>query len=134
DLDAAISDLHQETQLAIVDCLTVYLANVMSRASGDESVIRERTDRLFSALKQTKASVVLVSNEVGSGVHPPTTVGRLYCDLLGELNQQVAALADNVVWMVAGIPLVIKGRLPSQVPLQPDLGREVSEALERSQL
>jgi adenosylcobinamide kinase / adenosylcobinamide-phosphate guanylyltransferase len=133
DLDAAISDLHQETQLTIVDCLTVYLANVMSQASGDESAIRERTHQLCSALKQTKSSVVLVSNEVGSGVHPPTAVGRLYCDLLGELNQQVAALADNVVLMVAGVPLVIKGRLPAQVPLQSGSGREVPEALEQSQ-
>ena len=98
----------------VVDCLTVYLANVMSEAAGEESTIRQRIERLCSALKDAKASIVLVSNEVGSGVHPPTPVGRFYADLLGELNQRVAGLADNVVLMVAGIPLAVKGQLPVQ--------------------
>jgi len=112
DLDAAIAGLQDPNQLALVDCLTVYLANVMSKAQGKESVIKDHTERLCSALKETRASVILVSNEVGSGVHATTATGRFYCDLLGELNQRVAALADNVILMVAGIPVPIKGTLP----------------------
>ena len=112
DLDAAIAGLQDLNQLALVDCLTVYLANVMSKAQGKESVIKDHTERLCSALKETRASVILVSNEVGSGVHATTATGRFYCDLLGELNQRVAALADNVILMVAGIPVPIKGTLP----------------------
>jgi len=112
DLDAAIAGLQDLNQLALVDCLTVYLANVMSKAQGKESVIKNHTERLCSALKETRASVILVSNEVGSGVHATTATGRFYCDLLGELNQRVAALADNVILMVAGIPVPIKGTLP----------------------
>ena len=112
DLDVVISSLQDTKQLAVIDCLTVYLANVMSKAQGKESVIREHTERLCSALKETRASIILVSNEVGSGVHAPTATGRFYCDLLGELNQRVAALADNVILMVAGIPVPVKGTLP----------------------
>src|SRR5215470_13154077 len=83
DLDVAISSLRDQRQLAVVDCLTVYLANVMSVTRGKESTIKEYTERLCSALKQTEASIILVSNEVGSGVHAPTATGRFYCDLLG---------------------------------------------------
>jgi adenosylcobinamide kinase / adenosylcobinamide-phosphate guanylyltransferase len=112
DLDVAISSLQDSKQLAVIDCLTVYLANVMSKAQGKESTIKEHTERLCSALGETKSSIILVSNEVGSGVHPPTATGRFYCDLLGGLNQRVAALADNVILMVAGIPVPVKGTLP----------------------
>ena len=112
DLDVAIGSLQDPRQLGVIDCLTVYLANVMSKAQGEESAIKEHTNRLCSALKETKASIILVSNEVGSGVHPPTATGRFYCDLLGELNQRVSALADNVILMVAGIPVPVKGALP----------------------
>ena len=112
DLDVAISSLQEPKQLVVIDCLTVYLANVMSKAQGKESAIKEHTERLCSALGETKSSIILVSNEVGSGVHAPTATGRFYCDLLGELNQRVAALADNVILMVAGIPVPAKGALP----------------------
>jgi adenosylcobinamide kinase/adenosylcobinamide-phosphate guanylyltransferase len=84
----------------------------MSKAQGQESAIKDHTERLCSALKEAKASIILVSNEVGSGVHAPTATGRFYCDLLGELNQRVAALADNVILMFAGVPVPVKGTLP----------------------
>ena len=134
DLDAALSDLRDDDQMAIIDCLTVYLANVMSKAAGEETAIREHIDRFCSALKETKVSIILVSNEVGSGVHPTTFVGRQYCDLLGELNQRVAALADNVVLMVAGVPLAVKGRMPMQTQPQFQFDRDLPEALKESRL
>jgi len=52
-----------------------------------------------------------VSNEVGSGVVPAFRSGRVYRDLLGQLNQEVAAIADTVVLLIAGVPLAVKGRL-----------------------
>ena len=125
DLDVTISSLQDPNQLAVVDCLTIYLANVMSKAQGQESVIKEYTERLCSALKQMKASIILVSNEVGSGVHAPTASGRFYCDLLGELNQRVAALADNVILMVAGIPVPVKGKVPVTVESSYEIDHEV---------
>jgi adenosylcobinamide kinase / adenosylcobinamide-phosphate guanylyltransferase len=125
DLDVALSNLHDAKQLVVIDCLTVYLANVMSEAQGNESTVGEQVERLCSALEETRSSVILVSNEVGSGVHAATATGRFYCDLLGELNQRVAALADNVILMVAGIPIPVKGMVP--VVVQSDI--EMGEAL-----
>jgi adenosylcobinamide kinase/adenosylcobinamide-phosphate guanylyltransferase len=125
DLEVAISSHQDPNRMAVVDCLTVYLANVMSKAQGNESAIKEHIERLCSALKETKASIILVSNEVGSGVHASSATGRFYCDLLGELNQRVAALADNVILMVAGIPVPIKGRLP--VAIQSDFENDHEE-------
>jgi adenosylcobinamide kinase / adenosylcobinamide-phosphate guanylyltransferase len=125
DLDVAISNLWDPTQLAVIDCLTVYLANVMSKAQGEESVIKEHTERLCSALAESKSSIILVSNEVGSGVHAPTASGRFYCDLLGELNQRVAALADNVILMVAGIPVSVKGKAPAAAQSSYEIDHEV---------
>src|SRR5258708_6943680 len=69
DLDAAIASLQDPNQLAVIDCLTVYLANVMSKTLGKESAIGEHTERFYSALEEARASIILVSNEVGSGVH-----------------------------------------------------------------
>jgi adenosylcobinamide kinase/adenosylcobinamide-phosphate guanylyltransferase len=100
----------------------------MSKAQGKESAIKEQTERLFSALKETKASIILVSNEVGSGVHASTATGRFYCDLLGELNQRVAALADNVILMVAGIPVPVKGAVPVAAQANFEIDHEVSGA------
>jgi adenosylcobinamide kinase/adenosylcobinamide-phosphate guanylyltransferase len=125
DLDLTIANLQDPGQLAVIDCLTVYLANVMSRAQGQESEIKNHAERLCSALKETKASIILVSNEVGSGVHAPTATGRFYCDLLGELNQRVAALADNVILMVAGIPVPVKGTLPATAQSDFEINHEV---------
>ena len=118
DLDVAIEGFQDANQLVVIDCLTVYLANVMSAAKGNESVIRDRMERMCSALEKTSTSIIIVSNEVGSGVHAPTATGRLYCDLLGELNQRVAALADNVILMVAGIAIAVKGSLEALQDLE----------------
>jgi adenosylcobinamide kinase/adenosylcobinamide-phosphate guanylyltransferase len=62
-------------------------------------------------LQEAQCNVLLVSNEVGSGVVPPYPAGRRFRDLLGEINQEVARVADDVVLMVAGLPLALKGHL-----------------------
>ena len=68
----------------------------------------------YNAWREAKCSVVLASNEVGSGIVPEYPSGRAFRELLGAINQQVAAIANNVVLMVAGVPLVLKGRLEAQ--------------------
>jgi adenosylcobinamide kinase/adenosylcobinamide-phosphate guanylyltransferase len=62
-------------------------------------------------LKKSSCKVILVSNEVGSGVVPAYALGRRFRDLVGEINQRIAAVADTVVLMVAGLPLPLKGSL-----------------------
>ena len=90
----------------VVDCLTLWVSNLMLRGDADEWVVKQVEE--LAALLPLAADVTLVSNEVGEGVHPPTAEGRRFRDLLGTVNQRVAAAADRVVLMVAGIPLVVK--------------------------
>jgi adenosylcobinamide kinase/adenosylcobinamide-phosphate guanylyltransferase len=88
----------------LVDCLTLWLSNLML-ADAD---IEEETARLETALTNAAAPVVLVSNEVGSGIVPDNALARRFRDAQGRLNQRIAARADRVVLMVAGLPLVVK--------------------------
>lgn len=108
DLDRIIRDEGRDADLLLVDCLTIYLAKIMGRSTNGAHRVRSHIPALCEALRDSRASVVLVSNEVGGGVVPPYRSGRDYRDLLGELNQQVAKVADRVVLMVAGLPLIIK--------------------------
>jgi adenosylcobinamide kinase / adenosylcobinamide-phosphate guanylyltransferase len=91
----------------LVDCLTLWLSNLML-ADAD---VNAEVGRLEEALAATVAPVVLVANEVGSGIVPDHALGRKFRDLQGLLNQRIAARADRVVLMVAGLPLALKGAL-----------------------
>ncbi|HEY1901125.1 MAG TPA: bifunctional adenosylcobinamide kinase/adenosylcobinamide-phosphate guanylyltransferase [Terracidiphilus sp.] len=95
----------------LVDCLTIFVANLLEAAEGDRTSVERRIEAFLEALRVAPSSIVLVSNEVGSGVVPPYPAGRRFRDALGELNQRVAAIADNVVLLVAGLPLALKGTI-----------------------
>ncbi|HEX4577281.1 MAG TPA: bifunctional adenosylcobinamide kinase/adenosylcobinamide-phosphate guanylyltransferase [Edaphobacter sp.] len=100
-----------DCDVIVVDCLTIFAANLLEAKGEDSCAIEGRIEELCEALRMARCSVVLVSNEVGSGVHPSHALGRRYRDLLGEINQRVARVADDVVLMVAGLPLALKGHL-----------------------
>ena len=89
----------------LVDCLTLWLSNLLL---ADESV-ETRGEELCAALSRIPGSIVLVANEVGLGLVPETPLGRRFRDAAGALNQRLAALADRVVFVAAGLPLVLKG-------------------------
>jgi len=91
----------------LIDCLTLWLSNLML-ASRD---LEAETQRLLSAIASAsdRVPIVLVSNEVGLGIVPEAALGREFRDHQGRLNQQVAAIATRVVFMAAGIPLILKG-------------------------
>ncbi len=110
-LARVLTDHATEFDILLVDCLTVFVANLMEAAETDPDSFGWRIESLVEALRETPVSLVLVSNEVGCGLVPPYPAGRRYRDALGELNQRVAALADNVVLMVAGLPLALKGNI-----------------------
>jgi adenosylcobinamide kinase/adenosylcobinamide-phosphate guanylyltransferase len=107
-LEDALLERGEQFDMLLVDCLTLWTSNLLSCEGRDRSRIFARADRLCDVLHSISASVVLVTNEVGSGVVPVSEDGRLYRDLLGYVNQRVAAVADKVVLLVAGCPLVIK--------------------------
>jgi adenosylcobinamide kinase/adenosylcobinamide-phosphate guanylyltransferase len=90
----------------LVDCLTLWLSNLLM---ADRPLDRE-TGELFRALRNVAGPVVLVANEVGMGLVPETPLGRKFRDAAGRLNQEVAALADRVVFVAAGLPLALKER------------------------
>ena len=106
ELVACLREACGDADAVIVDCLTVWVANLMLRGDADAHVLKQ-ADELAALLALRSADVTLVSNEVGLGVHPATEDGRHFRDLLGTVNQRVAA-ADRVVLMVAGQPLTVK--------------------------
>jgi adenosylcobinamide kinase/adenosylcobinamide-phosphate guanylyltransferase len=109
ELDWVLTEEAPKHRMLVVDCLTLYAANLLEAERGNPAVIEERLQRFYAALRSVPCSVALVSNEVGSGVVPPYPEGRRYRDLLGEINQGVARIADNVLLMVVGLPLALKG-------------------------
>ncbi len=105
DLAAALEAC--KTMPVLIDCLTLWLSNLMLA----EADIDAEIARLEQALAAATAPVVLVANEVGYGIVPDYPLGRRFRDVQGVLNQRVAARADRVVLVVAGLPLAIKGIL-----------------------
>ena len=98
----------------LVDCLTLYASNLLE-AFSDPLQAEQQVEQLCHALLTVPCQVILVSNEVGSGVVPAYALGRRFRDLVGEINQRVAAVADTVLLLVAGLPLVLKGSVPSGI-------------------
>jgi adenosylcobinamide kinase/adenosylcobinamide-phosphate guanylyltransferase len=104
-----------DCDVIVVDCLTIFTANLLEAEGEDRSAIDRRVEELCDGLRAANCAVVLVSNEVGSGVVPAYELGRRYRDLLGEINQRVARVAADVVLMVAGLPLALKGHVEVQL-------------------
>ena len=107
DLARTCRCLIPQLDLIVVDCLTVWVANLLDRGRDDAAVLSD-ADELAAVLGERGVSLIVVSNEVGEGVHPPTEIGLRFRDLLGAVNQRIAAAADLVTLMVAGIPVPIK--------------------------
>jgi adenosylcobinamide kinase/adenosylcobinamide-phosphate guanylyltransferase len=104
DLASALGTVPLKAPL-LVDCVTLWLSNRMLADADVDCEIRV----LEAALDRRAGPVVLVSNEVGSGIVPDNALARRFRDLQGQLNQRLAAGADRVVLVVAGMPLIVKG-------------------------
>lgn len=89
----------------LVDCLTLWLSNLMM---AEADVPRAAAD-LLAALAEVEGRVVLVSNEIGLGIVPDNALARRFRDHAGRLHQDIAALAPRVVFVVAGLPMMLKG-------------------------
>lgn len=107
-LAEALESAAAHGQPILVDCLTLWLSNLM-HAGAD---IDEATDELVRSLDDHKSPVVFVSNELGLGLVPETPLGRSFRDAMGRLNMRIADRADRVIFMAAGLPLVMKDRPP----------------------
>jgi adenosylcobinamide kinase/adenosylcobinamide-phosphate guanylyltransferase len=108
DLAAALARLAGERlDAVIVDCLTVWAGNRLLRGDADDSTLAE-AERLAAVIARRAWDLTVITNEVGEGVHPSTAEGLRFRDLLGLVNQRIAAACDRVTLMVAGVPLTIK--------------------------
>jgi adenosylcobinamide kinase/adenosylcobinamide-phosphate guanylyltransferase len=111
---AAIGAADKAADVVLVDCMTLLANNVLIALPEDAgeaeatAALMAEVDSLLAAYAAGDASWLVVSNEVGLGIVPAYPLGRLYRDALGRANQRLAAAADRVVFMVAGLPMVVK--------------------------
>lgn len=107
---------HHRDGSLLIECLTLWLTNLLVGMPGRpplaDSSIGSSVDELIVATQEAGGRIIVVSNEVGSGIVPENALARRFADLLGEANQRLAAMATDVYLCVAGIPVPIKGRLP----------------------
>jgi len=106
-------ELPEDRRIVLVDCLTIWLTNVLLPLENDpdaEDRCVAETDALIAALRDFPGLAVLVTNEVGFGIVPATPLGRLFRDAAGRMNQRAAAAADQVFLVVSGIPVEMKSR------------------------
>lgn len=119
----AIQTAAQPGDAVLVDCLTLWVSNRIGAAIGFdadpdalqpeawrdlETALCAEVEALVALAKEREQTLILVSNEVGLGIVPATTLGRRYRDLLGRVNQAVASQAESVVLMVAGLPIDLR--------------------------
>ncbi len=108
------------SQLVLLDCVTLLVSNAIAEslspdgneideARAEEAVTRE-IDDLVRCIRQAGSDFIIVTNEVGLGLVPDNKLGRVYRDLLGKANQALARIADEVYFMVSGLPLTMKPR------------------------
>jgi len=116
EAERAVAGAHND--VVLLDCLTVLASNVMlsrSERSGRaaDEAIAAQARAIIDIAGRRRGTLIVVTNEVGSSIHPATELGRWYQDALGRANALVARHATNVVMMVCGMPLVLKGAGPS---------------------
>lgn len=111
DLVPALTAVLTTADTVIVDCLTLWVSNLLLRGDGVQTIVKQ-AEALAALVGAPAADLRVVSNEVGLGVHPATADGLHFRDVLGTVNQRVAAAAHRVVLMVAGLPHLIKDTPP----------------------
>lgn len=109
DIGKILEKINGKFECVIIDCMTLLVSNLML-AGYDRDLIEKRIGDMMKALKNINAKTIIVSNEVGLGIVPKNKLGRDFRDIAGRINQIVAGKADEVIFMVSGIPAKIKGR------------------------
>jgi len=110
NLASQITKHFGKSKVVIIDCITLLLNNIFEKYQDriSEKEVTGEIGELVKCIKSSKASFIIVTNEVGTGLVPTNKVGRLYRDLLGKANQMLAECADEVYLMVSGLPVKIK--------------------------
>ena len=109
DISGVLRRESRPGQVIVVDCLTLWLSNLMTQEAVDKAQLPARFQGLAAAVEACAAPVILVANEVGLGIVPENALARAYRDQAGALNQLMAKTAGRVVFVAAGLPLMLKG-------------------------
>jgi adenosylcobinamide kinase/adenosylcobinamide-phosphate guanylyltransferase len=113
DIGSALARVKDAPEVLLLDCLTLLVSNILlaleaEPAAAIEAAVQVELEALLAAQNRLDAALIVVSNEVGLGLVPPYPLGRVYRDILGRVNQYLAAQAKRVIFMVAGLPMTIK--------------------------
>lgn len=121
DIYSILEDISKKHETVILDCITLLVNNLMftydidiDNASREEinileAYIKDQVNKLLQEIKKTNLYFVTVTNELGMGVVPDNKLSRIYTDIVGRINQQIALQSDEVYFVVSGIPMKIKG-------------------------
>ena len=96
------------TRVVVIDCLTLWVSNVILKEDDTRGAMERELDDLLAWYHISECELIVVSNEVGMGLVPDNALGRAYRDLLGAMNKLLAAAADQVFFVIAGLPVEIK--------------------------
>jgi len=103
-----VSKLPLDGHTVVIDCITLWLTNIFEETGHNTTASLGAIQEEIDALRQKAGTFIIVTNEIGMGIHGETEVARHFADLQGWTNQYIARIADTVILMVAGIPVVIK--------------------------
>lgn len=107
ELAGLINRLGTRFQVILIDCLTLWVSNLLLEKTSHETIAQEAA-RLIGALRKTKATAIIVTNEVGLGIVPNNRLARDFRDIAGRVNQLIASESDEVYFMISGIATKIK--------------------------
>lgn len=105
----ALQSVKNDYETVLLDCLTLWMSNILCQGSAGESMLSDVTDAFVKSLDSFFKTLIVVSNEVGMGIVPDNSLARTYRDQLGYVNQRMAERANEVYLLVSGIPMKIKG-------------------------
>ena len=110
---AALAEINEPPDAILLDCLTLLTSNILLAMEAEpqpviEAAVQTELEAILLAQARLNAPLIVVSNEVGLGLVPPYPLGRIYRDVLGRANQTLAARANRVIFMVAGLPMTVK--------------------------
>lgn len=103
-----ISKVIQKNDVAVVDCVTLWLTNFYMDTGHDRDESLKLAKAEFAKLLNIDATIIIISNEIGMGLHADTPMGRKFTELQGWMNQHIANHADKATFMVSGLPLILK--------------------------
>ncbi|GAA0728196.1 bifunctional adenosylcobinamide kinase/adenosylcobinamide-phosphate guanylyltransferase [Aquimarina litoralis] len=103
-----LSTVIQKNTTVVIDCVTLWLTNFFVDTKNDIEMSLDQAKKEFNKLLTIEANIIIISNEIGMGVHATTEIGRKFTELQGWMNQHIAKHADQAIFMVSGIPVKIK--------------------------